>query len=183
MLPTMKPHKQQQHNVSQCCGGRHIEQTERVVHQMMHATCGYPDTRLKTLAAHVTDVAGGHPGLALHVLVAQVLPETAHAAALGAQWMIRRAWLAAAIPEIHVQVDGHVHDVREDGVPVALRIHTQVQACRETAGSEPHGSHRQVCQVCIMCIAGSSYCSSKPVYMIIEQVKGMLRLYRSLTLR
>jgi len=81
------------------------------------------------ISAHISDVAGGHPWLALHILVAQILPEAAHAAALGPQGVIWGAMLAAAIPEVHVQVNRHVHDVREDRMLVAFGIYAEVQAC------------------------------------------------------
>ena len=80
--------------------------------------------------AHIADVAWRHPGLAIYILVPQVLPEATHATALGPQRMIRGAGLAAAVPEIHVQMNGHVHDVRERLAAVALRVRSQVQACR-----------------------------------------------------
>ena len=90
----------------------------------MHA-CG----TARKVGAHIPDVAGGHPGLAVHVLVAQVLPEAAHAAALGPQGVVRGAGLAAAVPEVHVQMNRHVHDVRQFCVHVAIWTNPKVQAC------------------------------------------------------
>lgn len=51
-------------------------------------------SRTQVIRTRITNVTGGHPGLALHLLVAHFLPKAAHPAALGPQGQVQLACAA-----------------------------------------------------------------------------------------
>lgn len=59
------------------------------ISQMILHCHGELDIMLEIVCGtHIADVAWRHPGLAIYILVPQVLPEAAHATALGPQRVV-----------------------------------------------------------------------------------------------